>query len=37
MERLEKLNGFQLVDKYPAFNGTRRFIIAFTSARTIML
>jgi hypothetical protein len=31
---LEKLTGFQLVKKFPAFYGTRRFITAFTSART---
>jgi hypothetical protein len=30
---LEKLTGFQLVKKFPAFCGTRRFITAFTSAR----
>ena len=30
---LEKLTGFQLVKKFPAFYGTRRFIIAVTSAR----
>ena len=30
---LEKLTGFQLVKKFPAFYGTRRFINAFTSAR----
>jgi hypothetical protein len=30
---LEKLAGFQLVKKFPAFYGTRRFITAFTSAR----
>ena len=29
---LEKLTGFQLVKKFPAFYGTRRFITAFTSA-----
>jgi hypothetical protein len=28
----EKLTGFQLVNKFPAFHGTRRFITAFTSA-----
>ena len=28
---LEKLIGFQLVKKFPAFYGTRRFITAFTS------
>ena len=30
---LEKLTGFQLVKKFPAFYGTRRFITAVTSAR----
>ena len=29
---LEKLIGVQLVKKFPAFYGTRRFITAFTSA-----
>jgi len=29
---LEKLTGSQLVKKFPAFYGTRRFITAFTSA-----
>ena len=29
---LEKLTGFQLVKKFLAFYGTRRFITAFTSA-----
>jgi len=29
---LEKLIGFQLVKKFPAFYGTRKFITAFTSA-----
>ena len=29
---LEKLTGFQLVKKFPAFYGTRRFITAITSA-----
>ena len=29
---LEKLTGSQLVKKFPAFHGTRRFISAFTSA-----
>jgi len=29
---LEKLTGFQLVKKFPAFYGTRRFITAFTRA-----
>jgi len=30
---LEKLTGSQLVNKFPAFYGTQRFITAFTSAR----
>ena len=30
---LEKLTGFQVVKKYPALYGTRRFITTFTSAR----
>ena len=30
---LEKLTGLQLVKKFPAFCGTRRFITALTSAR----
>ena len=30
---LEKLTGLQLVKKFPAFYGTRRFITSFTSAR----
>ena len=30
---LEKLTGLQLVKKFPAFYGTRRFITAFTGAR----
>jgi len=30
---LEKLTGLQLVKKFPAFYGTRRFIIAFIRAR----
>ena len=30
---LEKLTGLQLVKKFPAFYGTRRFITAFTSFR----
>ena len=34
---LEKLTGFQLVKKLPAFYGTRRFITAFTSARHLSL
>jgi hypothetical protein len=34
---LEKLSGLQLVKKFPAFYGTRRFITAFTSARHLSL
>ena len=34
---LEKLSGSQLVMKFPAFYGTRRFITAFTSARHLSL
>ena len=34
---LEKLTGFQLVKKFPAFYGTRRFITALTSARHLSL
>jgi len=34
---LEKLAGSQLVKKFPAFYGTRRFITAFTSARHLYL
>ena len=34
---LEKLTGFQLVKKLPAFYGTRRFITAFTNARQLSL
>ena len=30
---LEKLASLQLVKKFPAFYGTRRFLIALTSAR----
>ena len=32
---VEKLTGFQLVKKFPAFCGTRRFITAVTSARLL--
>jgi len=35
--RLEKLTGFWLLNKFPAFYGTRRFIIAFTCARHLPL
>jgi len=34
---LEKLTGLQLVKKFPAFHGTRKFIITFTSARHLTL
>jgi hypothetical protein len=34
---LEKLTGFQLVKKFPAFYGTRRFITAVTSDRHLSL
>ena len=34
---LEKLIGFQLVKKFPAFYGTRRFITVFTSVRHLSL
>ena len=34
---LEKLIGLQLVKKFPAFNGTRRFITALTSVRHLSL
>ena len=34
---LEKLTGLQLVKKFPAFHGTRRFITALTSVRHISL
>jgi hypothetical protein len=34
---LEKLTGFQLVKKFSAFYGTRRFITAFKSARHLSL
>jgi len=34
---LEKLTGLQLVKKLPEFYGTRRFITAFTSARSMSL
>jgi len=34
---LEKLTGFQLAKKFPAFYGTRRFITAFTIARLLYL
>jgi hypothetical protein len=34
---LEKLTGLQLLKKYPAFHGTRRFITALTSVRHLSL
>jgi len=34
---LEKLTGLHLVQKLPAFYGTRRFMTAFTSARHLYL
>ena len=34
---LEKLTGFQLVKKFPAFYGTRRFFTAFRSFRHLSL
>jgi hypothetical protein len=34
---LEKLTGFQIVEKFPAFYGTRRFITAFTSTHHLSL
>ena len=34
---LDELAGFQLVKKFPAFYGTRRFITAFTSAHHLSL
>ena len=33
----EKVTGLQLVKKFPAFHGTRRFITAFTSVRHLSL
>ena len=33
----EKLTGFQLVKKFPAFYGTRKYITAFISARRLSL
>ena len=35
--RLEKLTGLQLVKKFPAFHGTRRFITALTSVRHLSI
>ena len=34
---LEKLTGLQLVKKFPAFHGSRRFITALTSVRHVSL
>jgi len=34
---LEKLTGLQLVKKFPAFHGTRKFITALTSIRQLCL
>jgi len=34
---LEKLTGLQVVKKFPAFHGTRRFITALTSVRHLYL
>jgi hypothetical protein len=34
---LEKLTGFQLVKKFPAYYGTRRFITAYTRPRHLSL
>ena len=34
---LENLTGLQLVNEFPAFHGTRRFIIALTSVRHLSL
>jgi hypothetical protein len=34
---LQKLTGSQLIKKFPAFHGTRRFITVFTSARHLSL
>jgi len=36
-ELLEKLTGFQLVKKFPAFYGARRFITVFTNTRHLSL
>jgi len=35
--RLEKLTGLQLVKRFPAYHGTRRFITALTSVRHLSL
>ena len=34
---LEQLNGLQIVEKFPAFHGTRRFITALTSVHHLSL
>ena len=34
---LEKLTGSQVVKKFPAFYGTRKFITVLTSARQLFL
>jgi hypothetical protein len=34
---LEKLTGFKLAKKFPAFYGTRKFLTAFTSANHLPL
>jgi len=34
---LEQLTGLQLVKKFPAFHGTRRFITALTNVRHLSL
>jgi len=34
---LDKLNGLQLVKKFPSFHGTRRFITALTSVRHLSI
>ena len=34
---LEKLTGFQLIKKFPAFCGTRMFITAIASAHNLSL
>jgi hypothetical protein len=34
---LEKLTGSQLIKKFPAFYGTRKFVTAFKSARKVSL
>jgi hypothetical protein len=33
LELIEKLTGFQLVKKFPVFNGIRRLLTVLTSAR----